>query len=105
LTLDSRQAADRIVQPFLEAHVETPDPIAELVADRTIERPAEAAGPTAARRERQVFGDRHRRGGSAERVLEDPADHGRAAMFGPRRHVGAVEPDAPGVDLKAARHG
>jgi hypothetical protein len=61
------------------------DAIAELVERRPLERPAEAARLAAARRQREVLGNRHRRRRCADRVLWKHApDERGAAVLGPR---------------------
>src|SRR5262245_22438348 len=102
LSLASGKAADGIVETVFEAHVEGANPIAQLIAEPTPQRPRKAAGLATTSGKRQVFRNRHGRRGAAERILENAADEFGAFMFSPTGDVMAVEPDSTGIDEKAA---
>ena len=81
MTLSAGQAADGIVEPVLQSQAHRPDPLIQIGSCRGPQRPAQPPDPTASGGQRQVFGDRHRRGRASERILEDSADELGAAVF------------------------
>ena len=69
------------------------------------ENSPETARPTAFSGKRQVFGDRQRRSGAGERILEDATDHFRPTMFGPASNIASAEFESSFVDEKRTSNG
>src|SRR5450759_3666548 len=105
LALPPGELVDARRQAVLEAHAEPRELRAHDLPAAVRDAGPQTAATRAQQRDREVLLDGHGGGGAGARILEDPADHAAAHVFGLPGHLATAEHDLAAADGERAGHG